>query len=296
MMEKMKDKITAKIKNIMNMEFLSNNPIHAANFSFYDLSLLPIGIVFMGFRHFIQNAVIYGLLISILAFATGQSYVCNFGFENKYFSCSHTIDIYVTFFLFRLLIVAVFLRNWYKAAICGEKISFKNMLTITFQDWKVLIYILIVLLFLILPFISVIILSYRDPNPNWIIESMFFAFVSIGMWLPFVALRFCGLFSYAFNDKKCPSFKTIWQYTSGNMLKIIMSTFIVCVFNILLFFYFNSLIDKIIEYDTTISVIISEFLYNILFLLMVLIFSGISFVHGEALSHWDIKEQTSKVD
>lgn len=124
----------------------------------------------------------YGLLITVFGFATQLSYVCGLSEwnENPYFGCTSSPAVYVTFFLLRLLIVAVFLKTWYKTAVCGEALNVREMFIISARDWKLFGGILIIVGCFCLPLVSTYILAVRVPNPDWRIESLFFAVASSG--------------------------------------------------------------------------------------------------------------------
>ena len=136
-MKKIGGEVLAKLKSIGNVEFLDDRSVNPVSIPFWELSFLPIGILLYRFRRFLFLSFAYGLLITVLAFATQLSYVCGLSEwnENPYFGCTSSPAVYVTFFLLRLLIVAVFLKTWYKTAVCGEALNVREMFIISARDW-----------------------------------------------------------------------------------------------------------------------------------------------------------------
>ncbi len=288
--------IVAKLKSIGNAEFLDDRSQNPISIPFWELCFMPIGILLYRFKQFLQVSALYALLISILAFATGMSYVCGVAEwdENSFVSCSTSMGVYITFFFLRLLIIAVFLRAWYKVAVCGEKTELRDMLTITVADWKLFAGMLIAVGCFLLPVISVYVLSERVPNPDWRMESLFFAVASSGFWLPFVALRFFSAYAFSVAGIKQPPLKLFWQRTTGNMLKIIVSLTLIMMLNAILFLNYNLLAVWLVEHAFVFGALIGDFVYNILFLLMVASFACVSIIQREALFFWPTPENETQ--
>lgn len=238
----------------------------------------------------------YGLLITVLAFATQLSYVCGLSEwnENPYFGCTSSPAVYVTFFLLRLLIVAVFLKTWYKTAVCGEALNVREMFIISARDWKLFGGILIIVGCFCLPLVSTYILAVRVPNPDWRIESLFFAVASSGFWLPFLALRFLSVFAFALGGQKRPPLKLFWQRTTGNTLKIIMALTLIIVLNTIIFLNYNLLAAFVIGRVFTVGAVVCDLVYNMLFLLMSASFASMAVVQREALFSWYAGERQNE--
>lgn len=280
--------IVAKLKSIGNAEFLDDRSVNPISIPFWETSFLPIGILLYRFKQFLQVSALYALLISILAFATGMSYVCGVAdWEGESsFGCSYSAAMYITFFLLRLLIVAVFLKTWYKTVICAEKADVRDMLTINLRDWKVFVGMLLAVVCFLLPVVSIYVLADRVPNPDWRVESLFFAVVSSGFWLPFVALRFNSVFAFTLSDTKRPSLGMFWRRTAGNVLKIIVAATMIMMLNAVLFINYNLFAAWMIKHAFTVGSLVADFVYNVLFLLMVSSLACFCLVQKEALFVW----------
>ena len=296
MMKKIGGEVLAKLKSIGNVEFLDDRSVNPVSIPFWELSFLPVGILLYRFRRFLFLSFAYGLLITVLAFATQLSYVCGLSEwnENPYFGCTSSPAVYVTFFLLRLLIVAVFLKTWYKTAVCGEALNVREMFIISARDWKLFSGILIIVGCFCLPLVSTYILAVRVPNPDWRIESLFFAVASSGFWLPFLALRFLSVFAFALGGQKRPPLKLFWQRTTGNTLKIIMALTLIIVLNTIIFLNYNLLAAFVIGRVFTVGAVVCDLVYNMLFLLMSASFASMAVVQREALFSWYAGERQNE--
>lgn len=298
MMKKIGDGFIAKLKSIGNAEFLDDHSANPVSVPFWEMSFLPLGVLLFRFKRFLFLSFVYGLLMTILAFATQQSYVCGIAQwnENPYFGCEVSPAVYVTFFLLRLLITAVFLRVWYKTAVCGGELDLKNMFIISAKDWKIFGSELAVLGILCLPVISGVVLFFRVPNPDWRIESLFFAVASSGFWLPLVALRFSSLFAFVLDEQKRPPLRVFWQRTVGNTLKIIIALTLILLLNMIIFLNYNLFAGFVIGHMFVLGTLICTFLYNMLLLLMISSFACAAIVQREALFSWYAGTQTERND
>lgn len=292
-MSKISEKITAKLKSIGNAEFLDDKSQNPISVPFWELSFLPIGILVYRFKQFLKLASIYAVLISILAFISRLSYTCglNYDEEKMFFSCEYSPIIYLTFFLLRLFIAAVFLRVWYKTAVCGGEFDIKEIFSVKNVDWKIFGGMIIAIVFLCLPIVSMYVLLYRVPNPDWRVESMFFAVASSGFWLPFVGLRFSSVFAFTLSEEKRPNLSAFWQRTTANTLKIIVSLTLMVILNAIIFMYFASFASYLVRYTYVFGEIVAEWMYNIFYLLMVASFVSITIIQKEALFSWYAKDE-----
>ena len=125
-------------------------------------------------------------------------------------------------------------------------------------------------------------------------ESLFFAVASSGFWLPFVALRFFSAYAFSVAGIKQPPLKLFWQRTTGNMLKIIVSLTLIMMLNAILFLNYNLLAVWLVEHAFVFGALIGDFVYNILFLLMVASFACVSIIQREALFFWPTPESEAQ--
>lgn len=292
MITKIGAKIVEKLKGIGNAEFLDDTSSNPINVPFWEMAFLPVGILLFRFKRFLLVSLIFSVFISILAFSTDLSYVCGVSSwsENPYFSCNAPFAVYITFFILRLLITAVFLRVWYNYALKDEPLKLKEMFYISSQDWKVFGTMLCILAFLILPFGSLYALSERVPNPNWKIESLFFAVASSGFWVPFIAMRFLAIPAFILGEQKRPPLRLFWQRTVGNSLKIIISLSIMVILNAIVFMNYNFLAQFLINRNFLIWGIVCDLAYNILFLLMMASFFSNFIIQQQSMFFWYTKK------
>ncbi len=286
-MSKIGEKIAAKLKSVGNAEFLDDTTQNPVSVPFWELSFLPIGILIYRFKQFLKIASLYAVFISLLAFISQTSYVCGlYNSENAFLGCQYSLVGYIIFFLLRLLITAMFLRIWYKTAVCGGTINYREMFTLTKTDWKIWCGMLIVIFFVCLPAISMYLLLERVPNPDWRIESLFFAIASSGFWLPFIGLRYSAVFAFVLSEEKRPNLGMFWQRTTGNTLKIIVSLTLMVILNAIVFMYFASAASYMIEHVSVFGEVISEWLYSVIYLLMAASFCSLAIIQKEALFSW----------
>ncbi len=296
MMKKIGGKVLAKLKSIGSVEFLDDRSENRISIPFWEMSFLPIGILIYHFRRFLVLSFAYALPITVLAFSTQLSYVCGLAEwnTNPYFSCQASLALYITFFLLRFLIVAVFLKTWYKTAICGEKLNIREMFIISAQDWKLFGGILVIIGFFLLPFVSLYVLSVRVPNPDWRIESLFFAVASSGFWLPFLALRFLAVYAFVLGGEKRPPLKLFWRRTVDNTLKIILALTLIIALNAIVFLNYNLLAVSVIRHSFVVSAVICDLVYNMLFLLMVSSLAAFAIVQRAVLFSWYAQDDTGE--
>ncbi len=291
MIKKFGNEVLAKLKSIGNAEFLDDRSANPVSAPFWELSFLPIGILLFRFRRFLYLSFVYALLISVLAFATRTAHNCSAeAAVDSFFGCSSSFSVYIAFFMLRLLIVSVFLRVWYKSAVCGAPLDKGEMFVITMRDWKIFGGILIAIAMLCLPILSYYILADRVPNPDWRIESLFFAVVSAGFWLPLVALRFSSIFAFVLDGRQRPPLKLFWNRTAGNTLKILVALSLMMILNAIMFLNYDLFAAFMIKHNLAVGMIVGDLLYNMLFLLMAASFASDSIVQREALFCWYAEE------
>lgn len=234
------------------------------------LTLMPFGILMYNLKSFFLLCCVFAPLMAILAFATNNSLICGLGndlAERSPFACAAPNHaIYVTFLLLRTLIAAVFLKSWFRIAVKGETVYIRDLLVITVQDWKLFALILLIVAVNALPFLSILLLVYRVPNPDWVIESAYFALVSCGLWLPFVAIRLYCIPAFVAENVKLPPLREIMKLTADNGLKLLFSFSVVIVFCALLLLYFLEFGNLLISYNPFVFGIVSEVLYDMMFL------------------------------
>jgi len=211
------------------------------------------------FKDFFFVGGFYAFLLSLLYIFSGQSIYCNIREDICYGNIIWVILVRVAV----LVLVSAFCCRYYQSAWQGQKFSLKYMLKPQKND----IYsFLAILLFLIINFSSVVswkLLSDRIPNPDWRIELTYFAFVSIGFFIPLFALRFYVVFAYIWGKKKLPSIKDLWTQSRGNMMGLILG---VSVWFFVMTFFLSSVGSNVLYREDDVSylgIFIGEYIYNL---------------------------------
>lgn len=273
MMKEKLVKIAEKIQKIGDIKTIENKEKNEISLS--SLTFLPFGIWIYYIKSFAVLCCIFAPLMAILSFATNNSMVCGYQeyAEIIPFKCDiYNIALYAAFFFLRLLIICVFLKSWYRIAVKHEFINVREVLLINYQDWKLFIAFVLGIMINLSPVVSLALLISRVPNPNWIIESIYFAVVSLGFLLPLFAVRFYSAFAFILDDKKLPTFKSFFKLTSDNGLKLLISLAIIALFCAILMLYFTNIMGGLLPLNFWVFGILGEILYNVVLLaIMVLV-------------------------
>ncbi|MBR1648407.1 MAG: hypothetical protein IJ689_02280 [Alphaproteobacteria bacterium] len=251
-----------------------------------NLIFMPLGMLFYNFKSFIILCAVFAPLMTVLAYATDNMLICSFPVmetHNPFACAASNYALYFTFFALRLLLVAVFLKSWVKIAVTRQTVNIRELLVIAPQDWKLLCVFLGVLMVNVLPIFSVMALINRVPNPDWRIETLYFAVVSCGFWLPFLAIRFYCLPAFVAENVKLPSIKQIFNLSSDNGLKMLTSFVMLLIFCTLFVIYFMGMAEKIIPYNYAVLGIVSEVFYNAVMLAVMTIFMNYSITQQKEL-------------
>ena len=283
----MKEKLFRWVEKIENAKTeVSMEKTQKNKMSLNNLSSLPFSILIRNWKPFFTMAAVFAPIMAVLSFSTHNSLICGLTgmIDNEVFKCTQPNQaLYFAFALLRLLLIVVFLKSWYRAAVKKELVSVKDMLIINAQDWKLFAVFLVIGIINILPLISFVALIYREPNPDWIIESLYFAIVSCGFWLPFVMIRFYSVPAFVAEGQKIPSFKKMYNLTEDNGLKLLISFTIVILFNALFMLYFTIFANKIVPYNLFWLGIIGEVIYDVVLLAVMVIFMNYSIAQQKEL-------------
>ena len=253
--------------------------------SLCNLVLMPIGIFLRNWKSFLALSCVFVPLMALLSFATNNSVICGTNLtDTAPFKCINDGNaVYFTFLMLRLLIIVVFLRSWYKISVKGVSVDIRNLLVITTQDWKLFATFMLILLINILPIVSIVMLSSRIPNPDWQIETLYFAVVSLGFLLPFFAIRFYSYPAFIAEGISLPSPLSVLKNSINNGLKLLLSFALILMFCGVCIFYFNNIFNKLLTYNRLLSGIIGEFAYDILLMAITAILINYSAIQKSEL-------------
>ncbi|MDR1693993.1 MAG: hypothetical protein LBR70_02210 [Lactobacillaceae bacterium] len=212
----------------------------------------------------------YSAVITVFSLLAGLTFMCIFPeavAAGMY--CSSSLTVYFFYILLKLVIFSGFILSYYNI-VSGKEFSFRSIFNIGLHNLKVLGGFFVFILLNLVPFFSMYALIKRVPNPNWIIESVFFGCMFIGFIVPFIVLRFYGVFGYFIETGKVYSLRTILRLTRGNGLRLLLSLFFIVLFSVL--FIANYFANFRVIFDSSsiwISAAASEFVYNIIILIAI---------------------------
>lgn len=172
---------------------------------------------------FIQGS-FFAVFMLLISYLLGQKYMCFFNkgvAQNMY--CPNASLLFIVYFLLKLFAISVAVNVWYNSVFKKAEISLAYFKSNVFKFLKSFVCILLFVVLNAMPMVSSLILFNRVPNPVWQKELMFFIIVSTGFWVPFILMRFYGLFAAFLAGENWKQFKKIWEKTSGFTMKIVIS-------------------------------------------------------------------------
>lgn len=184
----------------------------------------PFWTIFDYLKTFAVQGFFFSLIMVLLSNIFNQKYVCVFNQEiaqSNY--CINSTYLYIPYLFIKLVVMAIFINMWYATVYKKETIDKTYFQSAWKKFLKTFGFMIIFLIFNLLPLLSAMILIFRIPNPNWKIELLYFTVVSTGFLFPFVLMRFYSIFSLFLDGKNWKEFKNIWCKTSGYTMKIVLS-------------------------------------------------------------------------
>lgn len=177
----------------------------------------------------------FSFIITVLVGASGNLTACINGEFRAHYFCNESVSLFVAEKIVILAVYAIFIRNWISFILAEQKINWRQALIPNLRDAKVIGLILGLFACIAVALGSFYLLYVRIPNPDWQIEIVYFAVVSLGFIVPILSLRFFAYIAAAALGHKLVSPKLMWQKTSGNMLPILGGAFLV----VITMLYFN---------------------------------------------------------
>ena len=216
----------------------SGHPTVEAQMPFSGLLFRPWSMLFDNFKTFIKLALVFSLLLSLLSWVFGYAYICRYNIYGDIdFYCSRNAWSYLPYFLLKLIAFSYF-GMLFCNSLKTTPLSLRQVLTQYRQVLKNTLLLILFLFLVMMPVISFTLLLVRVPNPDWKIEIIYFAFVSLGFLVPFIGIRFLSNFGISFfRAKPIPQWQ-IWQRSRGNMLKILFALMFILLMGM---FVFNSI-------------------------------------------------------
>ena len=206
---------------------------------------------------------IFAVFLSLISLTARTPYICSFSPNDQIpFGCSTQTYVIVAANLLAFLASVMFAVKYHAVLFSNKKIELKKIFIPTILELKAIAFLLVIIASGAVPLLSIYLLMIRVPDPDWIIETIYFGFVSIGFLFPFAVMRFYSIFSFILEGEKIPPLKNIWTLTTGNGLKIVLSIFTILAFTI---FYIAHFKANFIVYANSTAfyiVLILEYLYN----------------------------------
>lgn len=199
----------------------------------------PILDITDNFKIFFKLGFPAALILSVWSFICGQSFVCLILSLRDQFYCSDNVPLYIIYVLTKFLILTTFLRIWYDAVYLEKSINKEYFKTNIRRFFKFFGFFIGFIALNSLPALSLYLLLIRDPDPNWIIEVIYFTLVSTGFLVPFVLLRFYTNIACYLEEKPWRNFGEIYEKTNFKLSKIFFSFALVLACCLLLFLTTN---------------------------------------------------------
>lgn len=260
--------------------------------SLVNSAFLPIGLVVYFYRHLFRIAGVFALLLTVLTLAIGCGYGCGSIDADIYpFACNTSPAMKAVSILLQMLILAVYFRVWYRIGLSGENVPLKKMLFINTGDWKTFLALLAIFIINVLPLVSLLMLIQRVPNSDWRVETLYFAVVSSGFWLPFLALRFYSIVAFAVSGQKIPSLRQIYCRSTGNTLKMLLAFALLLFLAFILMQIAAAVVDALLTSGLISAALLAEYVLNFAFLLMMTVWFNFCLVQQNILFGAAIEEE-----
>ena len=246
-----------------------------------------IKLIFSPFSLFIDNlkktfllCLVFASILSVVSFMFGQAFICAFTYvQGTSAFCSYSPSIILINLAIKFAIFSAFIVKYHDASRDnGTLLSLfdRRIAKATFASF------LIVLLFLS-PMVSYFILATRVPNPDVMMELLFFTVVSIGFLIPLAVIRFFSVYGFISRDEVIPPLLFIWKRSASNNMVILSGLFFILFPMIFVMINFQAMFINKPENGIWYYYFISEFLYNMIILWVLSVFANHSLKQREFL-------------
>ncbi len=229
----------------------------------------PFGIFADNLKNFLQLGVVFALLSYILMLLSGFSTVCATAAGKPSVFCAVNPDYSVYFYLPLKVFLAVFFSAvWYRRVFQDDTAPLKEALRPKVRDVKYFVFVIAFMLLNAVPLLSFYLLATRVPNPDWRVEAAYFTVVAVGFLVPFVLMRFYALFAFAAGGEDLPPLPLVWRKTEGNMLKILLSLFMLFILLAMVLVNYAAAMTRLISAGEVVPILVSEYVYSFIFLIL----------------------------
>lgn len=255
-------------------------------YSFFKSFSKPILDITDNFLTFLKYASVTALFLIILSFIFGQSFLCMFLniAEKTNLYCSNDA-LYFAYLIFKLFILSIFSKVWYDRIYLKRTINtgyFKSHIPDLFKTFGILF---LFCLLNTLPILSLVLLLYREPNPVWQIETVYFTVVSIGFLIPFLLTRFYTNIAEMIEGTDYKNFKEIYKRTSFKMGKITLALTFILFLSLFLFVVVQSNLKIHVFEPLTFYNILAEFIFELTIIFITTMFLNFIRVQKELLTN-----------
>lgn len=243
----------------------------------------PLALVFSGGFNALFLCIAFAAIPTIVMGLTGNLTSC----ITESFRTNHycTTSIWV-FLLAQLLIFVtniIFIRNWLNI-LAERPLDWRQVFVPCKRDFKVGGFLLILFATLGIALFSLYLLYVRQPNPNWRIEIVYFAVVSLGFFVPVLSIRFWGYIAATALGEKLMSPKIIWQKTSGNMFVLLGGAFVSFIIIMIMLVNLLQFIHNAAISNNLGQAWIVEFIYSFTKLIAIILFANFCYLLNKNLS------------
>ena len=224
------------------------------------------------FTQFLIIGSIFSVIIMVLNFVSGQSFFCHNEGLKSYAICTTNVITYIITTILLWFAGCMYMRIWSQNVILKKSKFSLNMLKPSMMDLKIYGVIIAFFLSILVALGSGFLLFIRVPNPDWKIEVMYFAVVSVGFFVPLFATPILSYIGFIAEGEKLPSIKELWQQSKGNITLLFISFFSVGIFS---FLASNIPLRYFMQMGTSeniFAVVISEFFYNMIVMFLATMF------------------------
>jgi len=217
---------------------------------------------------FLRICLSAAFILTVLALVFGQPYGCTTpSFQDQTF-CSNNLLVYIIYIVFKLFLISVFLRTWYDAVYLQKNINISYFKLNLFRFLKLFAIFVFFIFLNLMPILSVSLLLIRVPNPDFRIELVYFSVVSIGLFIPFVLLRFYTNLAEYLEDLPFKNFGEVASKTRFKLSKIFFSFSIILAFCLFLFLTVNNALKVYTFKPFFLYNIIAEFFFELTVLIL----------------------------
>lgn len=208
-------------------------------YSILKAAIEPIWQISDRLGYFAITALIYATVLTCLSNLFAFTMDCSFSLSAGQNACTNYGGAYIFYLFLTFTILASFINTWITPLPQASDLDSKFSITLIRQNmnavFKNLILIALFLTANALPMLSAFILYYRQPNPVWQIELLFFTAIGLGLLAPFALMRFYAYLGERLEGQARHPVFASWRNTRGFIFKILFSVMLLYIFLLILY-------------------------------------------------------------